>query len=449
MTLFQQNNNTFINKNYFFHDIEKENIKSNNTEFFLYFLDDEESIINLVLNKSLDSVVLYNYLIITPNNISKTFVDSLIYQIFSINKYDYISIIELINNTFDKEYKNISINLYIDNTDDLIPYKYISYSKYIPLISIIIILIINWFFFRRKIYYNLCFNSSLIREIISSINFNLIKEKLKYNKIRYEYMSIISVDTLIYSLINFINDIYLSFIFTSIIFIINNNEIITHFFNSNERTIKKYFFIFLSLSIINIPNYLSNNTNIFLILKIYLYEIFKIYIFMIFIREQINHISYIISLYSFYRLVNGINILKYKKIFLFIIKYIFIMNTVINIINFVIYYIKYRNNTYYWDVVIECIVEWNNSFIIFFFSIILNINEYNNQVFNLFFNKGSKKLNCYKYNNEYEITNNNYKHIKNDNDFNLINNAPIIVLHPLIKRINNNNFEKINIGIID
>ena len=43
----------------------------------------------------------------------------------------------------------------------------------------------------------------------------------------------------------------------------------------------------------------------------------------------------------------------------------------------------------------------------------------------------------------------NYAKIKNDINFKSINKCPIIILHSLIKRINNNNLDKINLGIIN
>jgi hypothetical protein len=451
MTLFQHNNNTFININ----NISSNDINGSNTidYFYLHFLDNEESIINLVLNKTIDSIVSYNYLIITSSNISKTIVESLLYQIFYMNQSDYISLIELISKNYenlDKKQEKVSINLYIDNTNELIPYKYIYYSKYIPLIIILLLLIFNRFFFKRNVYYNLCFNSSILRVIFSIIYVCLLKEKLKYNKIRYEYMPIISVDALIDSLNNFINDIYFSFIISSMTFIVYNHINIVHFFNSDENIVKKYFLIFISLSIINIPNYLSDNPNILLTIKIYFYELFKINIFLSLLKEQIKHISHIINIYYSYHLVNGINILKYKKILLNLIKYFFILNFLFKIFLLIFLYIKYRHSTYYWDIILKCIFENTNSFIIFFLWIILYINEYDNQIFNLFFNKNTNRYNNYfKFDNNNEITIMNYAKIKNDINFKSINKYPIIILHPLIKRINNNNLDKINLGIIN
>jgi hypothetical protein len=350
----------------------------------------------------------------------------------------------------DKKQAKVSINLYIDNTNELIPYKYIYYSKYIPLIIILLLLIFNRFFFKRNVYYNLCFNSSILRVIFSIIYVCLLKEKLKYNKIRYEYMPIISVDALIDSLNNFINDIYFSFIISSMTFIVYNHMNIVHFFNSDENIVKKYFLIFISLSIINIPNYLSDNPNILLTIKIYFYELFKINIFLSLLKEQIKHISHIINIYYSYHLVNGINILKYKKILLNLIKYFFILNFLFKIFLLIFLYIKYRHSTYYWDIILKCIFENTNSFIIFFLWIILYINEYDNQIFNLFFNKNTNRYNNYfKFDNNNEITIMNYAKIKNDINFKNINKCPIIILHPLIKRINNNNLDKINLGIIN
>ena len=308
-SLFKLNSNTFTNK-------------LKNEDFFMHFLDSEESIINLILNKSIDSLLSYNYLIITSYNNSKNVFESLLFQAFYINKSDYISIIKFINNNYDKNL-NMSINFYYDNSKFLIPNKYIFYSKYIPLFSILLLLLINKIFFKVNIYYNICFNSAILRIICSLIYISLILEKLKYNKIKYEYMSSASIDYLIDFLNNFINDIYLSFIITSMIFIINNEINIINFFNSEDRKIKIYFLIFLLLSLINIPNYLYIKSKIIfhifdiLQIKLVLYEIFKVIISIYFINKQIKTISKILYIYSIYHLVINIYFLKAKKVFLY------------------------------------------------------------------------------------------------------------------------------------
>ena len=108
LTLFQYQNNNFIDNNIY---SKIENDKNNNN-FFLYFMNNEESIINLVFNKSLDSLLSHNYLIITSYNISKRVAESLLYQVFYINKFGYKYIIEFLNNNYNKNNSNISINIY-------------------------------------------------------------------------------------------------------------------------------------------------------------------------------------------------------------------------------------------------------------------------------------------------------------------------------------------------
>ena len=110
LSLFKFNNNTFINK-------------INNEEFFMYFLDDEESIINLILNKTLDSLLSYNYLIVTSYNNNKNVFESLLYQALYINKDDYMSMMDFINQNDDKNNSNITIHLYYDNYNFLVPKK--------------------------------------------------------------------------------------------------------------------------------------------------------------------------------------------------------------------------------------------------------------------------------------------------------------------------------------
>ena len=153
-------------------------------------------------------------------------------------------------------------------------------------------------------------------------------------------MSSASIDYLIDFLNNFINDIYLSFIITSMIFIINNEINIINFFNSEDRKIKIYFLIFLLLSLINIPNYLYIKSKIIFHIfdisqiKLVLFEIFKVIISIYFINKQIKTISKILYIYSIYHLVINIYFLKAKKVFLH-------FNEISNNYNFVI-------QLYYW-----------------------------------------------------------------------------------------------------
>ena len=151
-TLYQRDKNVFANKN--------------NDYFSLHFLDNEDSIINLLLNKSTDSLLSSNYLIITHKNISKTVVESLSYQLFYINEYNYNAIYRYLNENI----LNLSISLLYDNTDSLIPYKYIYFSKCLPFLSTLFLLLINKIIFRRNKYYNLCLNSSILRIIKLNMN---------------------------------------------------------------------------------------------------------------------------------------------------------------------------------------------------------------------------------------------------------------------------------------
>ena len=237
------------------------NLKVNNNYFNIYFLDNEDSIINLILKKSIDSMLSFNYLIFTSNNISKTIGESLSYQIFYINNNDYFSIINFIKKYYRDNNSNISINLFYDNTCSLIPSKFINYSKKIPLYTIILLIAINKIFFNKNRYYNLCFNSSILRIIFSMAFILITNEKIKYNKNKFKYISGLSIDSYIDSINNLIDDIFLSFLLTSILFIINNETNIIKFFSVSDTKVKIYFCVFLFLSLINIPDYLFNQTN--------------------------------------------------------------------------------------------------------------------------------------------------------------------------------------------
>jgi len=438
-TLYKRDKNAFVNKN--------------NDYFSLHFLDNEDSIINLLLNISTDSLLSSNYLIITHKNISKTVVESLSYQMFYINEHIYIDI----NRYLNKNNFNLSINLLYDNTDNLIPYKYIYLSKYVPFLSTLFLLLINKIIFSRNKYYNLCFNSSILRLIYSFIYFCLTYEKLTYNKIKYEYISGLSVDSLIDSLNNFVNDIYLSFVITSIIFIINNETNIINFFNSDERKIKIYFFIFLFLSIINIPNYLFNQNEVtlklnLLYIKLFLFDIFKTFILISLIKKHTNIISIILHFYSTLHLVNGYRILIIKQIFLKLIKIFSLIILVLSVLLDNIIFKEYKNNEYYWRIIEKCTTENYSSIYLFIFWILLNISEESNPLIDLYYNKINNIKNMSKYlkfdiNNE--ITFDYYQKFKNNIDKSILNNTPFIILHPLMKTIDNNNFENITLGMID
>ena len=438
-TLYQRDKNIFANKN--------------NDYFSLYFLDNEDSIINLLLNKSTDSLLSSNYLIITHKNISKTVVESLSYQMFYINEYNYNAIDKYLN----KNILNLSINLLYDNTDNLIPYQYIYFSKCLPFLSTLFLLLINKIIFSRNKYYNLCLNSSILRLIYSFIYFCLIYEKLNYNKIKYEYISGLSVDFLIDSLNNFVNDIYLSFVITSIIFIINNETNIINFFNSDERKIKIYFFIFLLLSIINIPNYLFNQNETtlklnLLYIKLFLFDIFKTFILICLVKKHNNIISIIIYFYSTLHLVNGYRILIIKQIFLKIIKIFSYIILALSILLDNIIFKEYKNNEYYWKIIEKCTTENYSSIYLFIFWILLNISEESNPLIELYYNKVNSNKNMSKYlkfNIKNEITHDYFQKYKNNIDKSILNHAPVIILHPLMKTIDNNNFDKIALGMVD
>jgi len=254
-------------------------------------------------------------------------------------------------------------------------------------------------------------------------------------------MSGASIDYLINFLNIFINDIYLSFILTSTIFTINNNKSIIHFFNLEERKIKIYFFIFLLMSIINVPNYLFYQKRMiilfridFLKLKLILFDILKTIIFIYLINKQIKIISKIIYIYSIYHLINNINCLKIKTIFLKIIKFIFFIILFFNIIIDNITFRKFKNNMFYWNIISKCIIENYNSFLIFLFWIILNISEENNPIFIRYINMNNneQKCNSFKFNINNEITNENFHKIKKD-----INSSkyPIIIFNLILKKL--------------
>ena len=447
------------NSNISFNDINDIHIYQNNG-YSYHFLENEDSIINLILNKSIDSILDSNYIIFYSNNISKQIGESLSHQIFFISKENYISII----NNMNKYYKNntnsnISINIFYDNTENLLPYNYILHSSKIPLFSIIIILFLNKIFFNKNSYSNLCFNSSILRILYSIIYILIIKEQIKYNKNKFQYLSGLSIDSWIDSMNNFLNDIHLSFILTSIIFTINIDTSIINFFNSNDRNIKIYFILFLFLSLINIPNYLFNQNfdialidTIFLKIKKIIYEILKIILVIYFIKKQINLLAQILFFYSLYHLINNINFLIFKKTFYKIIRFIFFIVLFYTLYLNIIHFKKYKNNLFYWNIIGKCIEENLNSFIIFSFWVLLYLSEENNPILLMQLNKRKQKIgkyNIYKFESNNLLTKYNYHRNNSYLNISIYNKYPFLVLSPTMKNINNKNFDKISIGSID
>ena len=54
-----------------------------------------------------------------------------------------------------------------------------------------------------------------------------------------------------------------------------------------------------------------------------------------------------------------------------------------------------------------------------------------------------------KFNIKDELTYDYYQKFKNNINKSILNNTPVIILHPLMKTIDNNNFENIALGKVD
>ena len=415
-------------------------LRNNNKEFNIYFCNNEDEIIDLILNKSIDSLLSG---------------DTLSYQIFYINNITYTSIISFVKSNS----KKFKINLYYDNTEKLIPKELINYAKRIPLYSVILLIVINKIIFNKKKYYNLCFNSSILRIIFCIIYILIAKEKMKYNKNKFRYLSGLTIDSYIDSMNNLINDIYLSFIYTSILYIINNEKSILYFFNSNDKKIKTYFCVFLFLSLLNVPNYLfSQNDNnaliyiVFLKIKKIIYELLKIFLFIYFIKKQISIISQVLFFYSVYHIQNNLKCLILKKMFYKNIRFLFLGLIFINIYLGKIHFIKYKNNLYYLEIIDKCLEENINSFIIFIFWFLLNISEEENPILLILFKKRilqKNNFNIYKFEFKNEITNINFSKMKSNINLSIYNKYPLVILNPNLTKLNNSNLDEISIGNIE
>ena len=282
---------------------------------------------------------------------------------------------------------------------------------------------------------------------------------MKYNKNKFRYLSGLTIDSYIDSMNNLINDIYLSFIYTSILYIINNEKSILYFFNSNDKKIKTYFCVFLFLSLLNVPNYLfSQNDNnalidiVFLKIKKIIYELLKIFLFIYFIKKQISIISQVLFFYSVYHIQNNLKCLILKKMFYKNIRFLFLGLIFINIYLGKIHFIKYKNNLYYLEIIDKCLEENINSFIIFIFWFLLNISEEENPILLILFKKRilqKNNFNIYKFEFKNEITNINFSKMKPNINISIYNKYPLVILNPYLTKLNNSNLDEISIGNIE
>ena len=88
----------------------------------------------------------------------------------------------------------------------------------------------------------------------------------------------------------------------------------------------------------------------------------------------------------------------------------------------------------------------------FLFWFLLNISEENNQLLLILSkkrNNNKNNYNIYKFEKKNEITKYNYSTIKSNLNITIYKKYPLLVLNPFLEQINNDNFNKIEIGNIE
>ena len=163
-------------------------------------------------------------------------------------------------------------------------------------------------------------------------------------------------------------------------------------------------------------------------------------------------ISQVIFFYSIYHIINNFNCLIFKKVILKHIRFFFIVLIFFNIYLREISFRKYKNSSYYADIINKCILENFHSFIIFIFWILLNISEENNQILLILSKKRNNRIknyNIYKFETKNEIKRYNYSIIKSNLNIAIYKKYPLMILNPFFVKINNDNFKKISIGLIE
>ena len=337
----------------------------------------------------------------------------------------------------------------------MFPSFYTTLSKYIPILSILLLLYLNREFFLKdnNKCYDIYYNSSILRIIFSIVYLFMTNLKLRANiNINYFKIPGSSFNNVTDLINNLANDLYISFLIVCIIYIIYNNYNIRQLFNLNERMKKIYTSLYIFFSIMNLPKYFINNHMnimlfIFFKIIIFSFDIFKIILLLYLYKRQISIISKNLSFYFMNRIrYNDLNHLITKKNNLIKIKdilYIFLF--LYPIINNIIF-IKYKKHIYYWNIIEKYTMENYTSLFIYFFWMALNIDD-NASV--LYFNSNNNK-NYLKSGtgDEIEVLND-----KANVEYNILRstlkNSHILVLHPYLKRINKENFGIINIGEIE
>ena len=113
---------------------------------------------------------------------------------------------------------------------------------------------------------------------------------------------------------------------------------------------------------------------------------------------------------------------------------------------------KYKKNKYYRYIIDKSFSEIINSCIIFMFWILLITSEENNPILLILAKKRNteiKRYNIYKFEIKNEITNNNYNDNRANINISIYKKYPLVILEPSLEKINDENFDKISIGMIE
>ena len=183
---------------------------------------------------------------------------------------------------------NITLSIYYDNTKSLLPFTYLSFSKYISILTSFLlasIILIS----KQKKFYKVVLFLSLLKLIYSALFFFLISYKLRYIDDTFNTGSIF-FENLFEILCGIINIIYLTVMYT--LFLMTCSGWCIMYNSLSRNKMRKYYIIFIVEYIIISIDYLIDviNINIIGFLSINIIKnLFMISIITIFSFRNLNY----------------------------------------------------------------------------------------------------------------------------------------------------------------
>ena len=264
------------------------------------YITEEESLLSDIYyystnNNKTNTVLANNFsAVLFPRVIdSNVIAQSLSHPLFLISDSLYKTLMNIIllpkdSSQNDIGTDNITLSIYYDNTKSLLPFTYLSFSKYISILTSFLlasIILIS----KQKKFYKVVLFLSLLKLIYSALFFFLISYKLRYIDDTFNTGSI-SFENLFEILCGIINIIYLTVMYTLFLMTCSGWGIMYNSLSRNKM--RKYYIIFIVEYIIISIDYLIDviNINIIGFLSINIIKnLFMISIITIFSFRNLNY----------------------------------------------------------------------------------------------------------------------------------------------------------------